>query len=295
MDDAFQASHLTKRFREVDALREVTLSIPPGQVVGLIGRNGSGKTTLLRHAVGLLLPTSGQCHTLGCPTEALGPVQLARIGFVPQENRFLSWMTVRQHLAYVASFYDAWDHARQKRLLDELELDPRARIARLSPGNAQKLAVLLAICHHPDLLLLDEPVSALDPIARESLLAYLLEMVAQDELTIVVSSHVLRDIERVVNWIVCLEEGSLVENASLDDLQERYAEWNVTSTNGGLPARFEEQWVVAHSGDARAARLFVREASGRVEAFQKKYHAEVNERRVNLERMFPLLVGENPR
>ena len=295
MDDAFQASHLTKRFREATALREVTLSIPPGQVVGLIGRNGSGKTTLLRHAVGLLLPTNGQCHTLGCPTEDLGPVELTRIGFVPQENRFLSWMTVRQQLAYVASFYDGWDHAREKRLLAELELDPTARIARLSPGNAQKLAVLLAICHHPALLLLDEPVSALDPIARESLLSYLLEMVAQDELTIVVSSHVLRDIERVVNWIVCLEEGRLVESAALDELQERYTEWNVTSTNGGLPARFEEQWVVAHTGDARAARLFVREAAGQVEAFQKKYHAEVKARPVNLERMFPFLVGERRR
>jgi len=273
----------------------VTLAIPRGQVVGLIGRNGSGKTTLLRHAMGLMLPSSGTCHTLGRATEDLGPDELARIGFVPQENRFLAWMTVRQQLAYVASFYASWDHEREERLLAELELDPAARIAKLSPGNAQKLAILLAVCHHPDLLLLDEPVSALDPIARESLLAYLLEMVAEDELTIIVSSHVLRDIERIVNWIVCLEDGWLAENAALDDLHERYAEWTVTSTNGGLPSSFEEPWIVAQTGDARAARLFVRDAGGLVEVFQQKYHAEVAAHPVNLERLFPLLVGEEPR
>ena len=292
MHDVFQADRVTKTFRGLPALYNLTLTIPRGNVVGLIGRNGSGKTTLLRHVVGMMLPTKGQCRTLGCATEDLGAEQLSRIGFVPQESRFLAWMTVRQQLAYVASFYDTWDHARERRLLEELELDPHARIAKLSPGNAQKLAVLLGVCHRPELLLLDEPVSSLDPIARESLLAYLLEMVAEDELTIVVSSHVLRDIERVVNRIVCLDAGDLIEDASLDELQERYAEWTVTSTTGDLPLEFAEPWIVSHTGDARSARLFARGAHDRVPAFEHQYHATVTTHPVNLERLFPLLVGE---
>ncbi len=292
MDDAFRLDHLTRTFGEVTALSDVSLALPCGRIAGLIGRNGSGKTTLLRHVVGLALPTSGECRTLGCPTPELGAAELGRIGFVHQESRFLPWMSVRQLLAYAASFHEAWDREREERLLAELELDPGARVSSLSPGNVQKLAILLAVCHHPQLLLLDEPVSALDPIARESMLSFLLEMVACDELTLVVSSHVLRDVERVVDWIICLDGGRLVENAPLSDLQERYAEWRVTPTDGDLPPRFEEEYVLSRVGGAHEARILVRGGADRIDDFQRKYRVRVNPAPVDLERIFPLLIGE---
>ena len=123
MESAFEVKNLTKAFGDVTALDNVSVAVPKPAVVGLIGRNGSGKTTLLRHVIGLYLPSSGQCTTLGCPSDKLGPGELSRIGVVHQENRFLEWMKVEQQLRYVSSFYKNWDRDLEQRLLDELELE----------------------------------------------------------------------------------------------------------------------------------------------------------------------------
>jgi ABC-2 type transport system ATP-binding protein len=263
-------------------------------VVGLVGQNGSGKTTLLRNLIGLTLPTSGTCTTLEVDSAELGPEQLSRIGVVHQENRFLTWMTVEQHLNYVGSFYENWDRELQARLLKDLELDRTARVGSLSTGNAQKLGILLAVCHHPDLIILDEPVSALDPIAREKLLGFLLELLQDKTRTIVISSHILRDIEKIVNWVVCLKGGKVRVDASLDDLQERFSEWVVTSKAGKLPVYFEEPYILVTKGNSFQAQVFVRDANGSQAEFQRKYEADVEKRPLNLERMFPLFLEEKP-
>lgn len=294
MKIACEFRNLTKKFGSVTALEAVSLKIPTQSVVGLLGKNGSGKTTLLRHIIGLLLPTDGACVTLGVASDRLGADELSRIGMVHQENRFLDWMRVEQHLGYVASFYPRWDRDREGRLLKELELDRKAKVGRLSPGNAQKLAIILAVCHHPQLLLLDEPVSSLDPIAREKLLEFLLELVRDDTETIVISSHVLRDIEKVVDHIVCLDNGSTLLSGSLDDLQERFSEWIVTSKAGRLPVYFVEPFVLRAEGNSFQARVFVRDANGSLQTFKKKYEAEVEIKPLNLERMFPLFLEEKP-
>ena len=167
MESVFELDRLTKRYASLTALDGLTLDMSPGHMIGLIGRNGSGKTTLIEHLVGLLLPTAGSCRTLGCDAAALGAEELSRMGVVHQEARYIEWMSVRQHLRYVASFYVNWDRGREERLLEQLDLNPKAKIVHLSTGDAQKLGIILAVCHHPDLLLLDEPAAALDPIARE--------------------------------------------------------------------------------------------------------------------------------
>ena len=210
MSAAFELEGVGKSFGPVQALDAVSLRSEPGRVLGLVGRNGSGKTTLLRLLCGLTLPTRGSCRVLGRASQDLGPGELARIGVVHQESRFLPWMRVGQHLEYVATFYAGWDTARERRLVDELELDRRARIGTLSPGNVQKLALVSAMAHGPELLLLDEPVSALDPLAREAMLGALLELIQREETTVVVSSHVLRDLERIVDSVVCLDRGRVV-------------------------------------------------------------------------------------
>lgn len=260
MKNVFEAEGLTREFGENIALNAVDLAIPSGSIVGLIGRNGSGKTTLLNHALGLLLPTRGTCRTFGVEGAKLGAAELARIGAVHQENRLLLWMTVEQHLRYVAAFHPRWDRERESLLLVELDLDPTQRVKKLSPGNVQKLAVVLAVCSRPELLLLDEPVSAMDPIARERLLLFLLELVREDQATVVISSHVLRDVERVVDRVLCLEDGRVCAHVELDELLESYGEWLVTSRNGGLPRAFDEGYVLRHEGDATQARLVVRGA-----------------------------------
>ena len=202
-----QMSALTKCFGDTRALDRVDWQLAAGASVGLVGRNASGKTTLLHTAVGLLLPTAGSCRTLGVEAGRLGEEELARIGLVDQEAKLLDWLTIEQHVRYVASFQPHWDVALEKRLRSELELEQNKRISALSKGMRQRLALVLAFCHHPELLLLDEPVSALDPLARQDALGLILERVIDDGATVVISSHVLHDVEKVVDRVLCLEEG----------------------------------------------------------------------------------------
>ena len=261
MDAVVETDGLTKTFSGVRALDGVDLSLPRHSIIGLIGRNGSGKTTLVRHIVGLYLPTAGTCSTLGTPSHRLGPSELSRIGMVHQESRLLEWMKVGQHLRFVGSFYERWDRDLERRLLDELELDAGKRVGHLSGGDMQKLAVILAVCHRPQLLLLDEPLAGLDPIAREQVLDYLVETLDEETHTIVVSSHILRDIERIVDRVVCLDRGRLKAHAALDQLQESYAEWEVRPSEGVLPERFAEPYVLSQDCSPRMARLVVRRPS----------------------------------
>jgi ABC-2 type transport system ATP-binding protein len=281
---------LTKRYGDKVALNRLSLDIDRQRVIGLIGQNGSGKTTLLDIIAGTILPTEGSCLTLGCSGARLTEGLLSQLGVVYQENRFLDWMSVEQHLAYFGSFYKKWDVARQKTLLKDLDLNPRAKVGHLSGGDMQKLGVITAVSHHPRLLLLDEPLSALDPIARETLLKFILRLLDEDEVTMIISSHALRDVERLMDWVICLSEGNLRANSTLDALQERFAEWHVASEDGPLPPVFSEPYIREHSGHERQARLVVEHGHARVEEFEEKYRAVVKVTPMNLERIYPLLV-----
>jgi ABC-2 type transport system ATP-binding protein len=295
MSPLLETRHLTKRFAEVTALDDVSLALPPGHLAGLVGRNASGKTTLLHHLVGLLIPTTGECLTLGTPARDLDRTELSQIGFVPQTPRLIEWMTVGQHLRYLGSFYEHWDSARVSRLQAELELPITPKVGVLTVGDRQKFAIISAVGHHPRLLLLDEPFSALDPIVRERMLALLIELAREDESTIVVSSHILHDVEKVVDWVICLNNGRLVANAPFDELQERYAEWTVTPRNGDLPPRFVEPYVLTQEGDSRRARLQVDESARHEEEFRTCHDVELTIRPLNLEQLFPLLIQGNLR
>jgi ABC-2 type transport system ATP-binding protein len=222
MSHVIEMRGVTKRYGRTVALDDVTVSIPRRSIVGLVGRNGSGKTTLLRHVTGLVLPDRGDCRTLGESASKLGRRELSRLGAVHHDDRLLDWMRAGQLVGYVSSFHDEWDRELERTLVAALDLDLQARVGTLSPGMRQKLCLVLATCHHPELLLLDEPLSDLDPIARRSVLGMLLERFSSDDMTIVISSHMLRDIEPVVDRIVCLEAGRVVADDPLDDLKERH-------------------------------------------------------------------------
>lgn len=289
MTDAFELERVTKRFKKTIALDDVTLAAPTRTIIGLLGRNGSGKTTLLRHLTGMYLPTSGRCMTLGVPSAELTGAEFSRIGVVHQHDPLLAWMKASQLLRYVGSFYERWDRDLEERLLRDLEVDRDAKVGTMSPGNVQRLALVLATCHHPSLLLLDEPLSDLDPVARQSVLAMLLDRFRSDEVTIVISSHLLQDVERIVDRIVCLDRGRVVADAELDALKETYAEWVVTSGDGRLPVRFDEPYVLRAEGDGHRVRLIVRNADAQLRVFASVYGAEVERRPMNLERIFLLL------
>lgn len=298
MKPPFEALALTKTYGTKHALDRLDLSLPAESVTGLIGRNGSGKSTLIRTIAGLTLPDGGAARTFGTEVAALDEPELTRIGAVFQTTHHMGWMTVAAHLEFVASYHPHWDANRQRKLMDVLELDPKERCGTLSPGNAQKLAVLLAICPRPDLLLLDEPVSALDPIAREELLAFLLEMVRADDTTILISSHVLVDIERVVDRVVCLDRGRCVHEGALDDLLESYATWDVVAPRR-LEGPLREDFIVEQRFAGRQAELLVRTGTDpgqRLQAFAQTHglnaELDVRIRPANLERLFPHLVGK---
>ncbi|CAN5626832.1 hypothetical protein BH23GEM9_BH23GEM9_05100 [soil metagenome] len=290
MSQAFELSGVAKRFGTRVALEAVSVVVPRRSIVGLIGRNGSGKSTLMRLVAGLYLPDAGECTTLGRRTAELGAGELSRLGLVEQHASLIPWMQAGQLLRYVSSFYPAWDSQLERRLIAELEVDPTERVSGMSPGNRQKLALVAATCHHPSLLLLDEPLSDLDPIARQSVLLMLLDRFSSHEMTIVISSHMLHDIEPVVNRIVCLDDGMVAADDDIDSLRERHEEWIVASPAGRLPARYSEPYVLAAQGDGYRARLLVRDVgAGEAVAFRAVHDATVEVRPLNLERIFPYL------
>lgn len=290
MTNPVEILDLTKRFGKKTALESVSLTLPPRSLIGLVGRNGSGKTTLLRHIVGLFLPTSGECRTFGTPSRDLGPNELEQIGFAQQRNSFLEWMRAGQLIRYASTFYSRWDLELEDYLVSLLDVDLEARIGTASPGNVQKVSIILATCHHPQLLLLDEPLSELDPIARRDVLTVLLDRFESDNVTMIVSSHLLYDVERIVDRIVCLEKGKVVTDASLDDLKESFAEWIVTSGEGLLPSLYDGAYVISADGDRYQARLIVRNPQSHLEEFQSAYSAQIESHALGLDAIFPLLI-----
>ncbi|WP_310570296.1 ABC transporter ATP-binding protein [Gemmatimonas sp.] len=287
--DVLTLDRVTKRFGGTTALDGVSLSIPRGAIVGLVGRNGCGKSTLLHHVTGMMLPSAGAVRTFGVDASSLGSAELARIGVVHQHARYLEWMSVYQLVRYVATFYVRWDEALETQLTGRLGINLDARIGALSPGNVQRLSLLLALCHHPELLLLDEPLSDLDPTARQEVLAVLLERFDADGPTIVISSHLLQDIEPVVSRIVCLNGGRVTADAELDELKETYEEWIVTPVSGALDASWSAPWVVSSDRTGSAMRWVVRGMRGRAAAIGAELGAEIVVRPLNLDRLFPVL------
>ena len=203
MSGVIEASGLGKRYRRTWALRDCTLTIPAGCVVGLVGPNGAGKTTLLQLATGLLTPTCGTIRVLGEPPAA-SPAQLARVGFVAQDTPVYARMRVADHLRMGAWLNPGWDDVLAQRRIGQLGLDPKQRAGSLSGGQRAQLALTLALAKQPELLLLDEPVASLDPLARREFLRSLMEAVAEHGTSVVMSSHLVADLERVCDYLIAL-------------------------------------------------------------------------------------------
>ena len=203
MSAVIQASGLGKQYRRAWALRDCTLAVPAGRVVGLVGPNGAGKTTLLRLAVGMLAPTCGTITVLG-QRPAARPAQLARVGFVAQDTPVYVRMTVADHLRLGAWLNPGWDDDLARQRIGQLGLDPKQRAGSLSGGQRAQLALTLALAKRPELLILDEPVASLDPLARREFLQGLMEAVAEHSLSVVLSSHLVADLERVCDYLIVL-------------------------------------------------------------------------------------------
>jgi len=198
-----ETTALGTRYGRKWALRDCTLSIPEGNVVGLVGPNGAGKTTLLQLAVGLLAPTCGSISVLG-GRPGDGPAQLEKVGFVAQATPTYTGLSVAKHLRMGAYLNAKWDRGLAQGRVDQLGLDPRQKAGSLSGGQRAQLALTIAIAKRPELLVLDEPVASLDPLSRREFLKGLMEIVAEHGISVVLSSHLVADLERVCDSIVVL-------------------------------------------------------------------------------------------
>lgn len=194
---------LGKRYGRRWGLRDCTLAIPSGRIAGLVGPNGAGKTTLLHMAVGLLTPTTGTIEVLGA-RPASGQSQLDRVGFVAQDTPIYARLSVGDHLRLGAKTSRGWDKDLAQERIDQLDLDLDQRAGSLSGGQRAQVALTLAVSKRPELLLLDEPVASLDPLARRELLKGLMEVVAEQDVSVVLSSHLLADLERVCDYLIIL-------------------------------------------------------------------------------------------
>ena len=255
MNTVIQASGLGKAYRRTWALRDCTLAIPEGHVVGLVGPNGAGKTTLLRLATGMLTPTRGTITVLG-ERPAAGPAQLARVGFVAQDTAVYARLTVADHLRLGAWLNPGWDDDLARQRIRQLALDPKQRAGSLSGGQRAQLALTLAMAKRPELLILDEPVASLDPLARREFLQGLMEAVAEQRLSVVLSSHLVADLERVCDYLVVLVASKVRVAGEVSDLLASHHRLSGPRRDpGSLPAG---QVVITESHTDKQSSLLVR-------------------------------------
>jgi ABC-2 type transport system ATP-binding protein len=252
---AIAASGLGKQYRRGWALRDCTLAIPAGHVTGLVGPNGAGKTTLLRLATGMLTPTRGAITVLG-QRPAAGPGQLARVGFVAQDTPVYTRMTIADHLRLGAWLNPGWDGDLARRRVRQLGLDLRQRAGSLSGGQRAQLALTLALAKRPELLILDEPVAALDPLARREFLQSLMEAVAEHEVSVVLSSHLVADLERVCDYLIVLVASQVQIAGEVSDLLASHRRLSGPRRDPGrLPA---SQQVISESHTDKQTILLIR-------------------------------------
>ncbi len=255
MTPILEASSLGKRFRRRWALNDCTLAIPSGRVAGLVGPNGAGKTTLLHLAVGLLAPTTGTIEVLG-GQPAANRAQLGRVGFVAQETPVYPRLSVADHLRLGAKLSPDWDDRLAHDRTAGLDLDLGQRAGSLSGGQRAQLALTLAIAKRPELLLLDEPVASLDPLARRAFLRGLMEVVAEHGVSVVLSSHLVADLERICDYLIVLGASRVQVAGEVEELLATHHRLiGPRQDPGKLPGN---QQVIEASHTDRSSTLLVR-------------------------------------
>jgi ABC-2 type transport system ATP-binding protein len=219
---AVEITGLSRHFGSKLALNQVSLEVRRGRVFGLVGANGAGKTTLIKHLLGRLKAESGLVRVFGFDPVADPVAVLSRIGYLSENRDLPAWMRVDELLRYTEAFYPKWDMAYAEELRRQFGLDPRAKIKTLSRGENAKAGLLIALAYRPELLLLDEPSSGLDPVVRRDILEAIIRTVADEGRTVFFSSHLLEEVERVADDIAMMFNGKIVLTGALDDVKENH-------------------------------------------------------------------------
>jgi ABC-2 type transport system ATP-binding protein len=221
-DAVITVSDLTRRFGAKNALASVSLSVPRGAVYGLVGANGAGKTTLIKHILGLLRAQSGSVRVFGLDPVADPVGVLSRLGYLSEERDLPGWMRVDELVRYARAFYPSWDDAYAEALRRTFELDAGATIKNLSKGQTARAGLLVALAHRPELLVLDEPSTGLDPVVRRDILDAIIRTVADEGRTVLFSSHLLDEVERVADHVTMISHGKIVMSGTLAEIRESH-------------------------------------------------------------------------
>ena len=212
-------SNLSRRFSAKAALDDVSVFVPRGCVLGLVGENGAGKTTLIKHLLGSLKAQTGSVRVFGLDPVGDPVGVLERVGYLSERRDLPGWMRVGEFMRYTQAFYPGWDEPYAAQLLEQFQLDPAQKIKSLSQGQQAKIGLLTALAYRPELLILDEPSSGLDPVVRRDILEAIIRMVAEDGRTVLFSSHLLDEVERVADYVVMLQQGRVVLNGRTEEVR----------------------------------------------------------------------------
>lgn len=285
-DTVIRVQDLRKSFGANEVLYGVNLEIPAGAIVGLIGTNGSGKSTLIKCLLGLLRTTSGNAQIFGEDVWDLSAAAKSRLCYVPQEVKVYPWMRVKHVINYTAAFYPNWNNDWVKDLVERWELPKDALVSTLSGGQAQKLALVLGLGHRPELMILDEPVASLDPVGRREFLRSILELTAGHDRTVLFSTHITSDLERIASHVAILREGRIAYFNELDVLKDQFKRLRIQSGQE-LPHSFSVAGSLRTEVQGRTALVAMPYVSEPLIAeLESTWDADVHVEDLNLEEIF---------
>lgn len=278
--------NLQRKFGGVTVLKGISAQVLPGQVIALLGKNGAGKTTLLETILGFGFPSVGEAALWGIPaTEIDGEIK-QRIGFVPQQDELLAGMNGWEHLALFKSYQCGWNQTLVDRLIIDWLIPMDTYVGKMSVGQRQKLSILLALAHEPELLVLDEPVASLDPIARRQFLQQLVEIAADENRAVIFSTHIVNDVERVSNQVWILRDGILVCQSELDGLKETLVRVRLTSDEP-LPEKILWPHLLKQKNQGQQTQLTIQNWQPAMEQqLAHEFNAEVAVEYLSLEDIF---------
>ncbi len=285
-EPVIQIEHLGKAFGVHTVLRQIDLVVLRGAVIGLLGTNGSGKSTLIKCLLGLLRRSAGSSRVFGEDSWSLSAGAKTRLGYVPQDVRVYSWMTAPQVIAYTAAFYPSWDQALTDDLVRRWHVPTDRRVGSFSPGELQKLGLILALGHRPELLVLDEPVASLDPAARRDFLKSLLEVTQDEQHTVLFSTHITSDLERVASHVALLRDGRIALFEDLDVVKDRFKRLRIRAA-ANLPNTFQVPGAIRTEIDGATALVATTQSSSElIDDLRTRWQAEVHVEDLNLEDIF---------
>lgn len=286
IDSVVSARQLGKTIKRKAILRDISVDVAPGNIVGVIGKNGAGKTTLLEILLGFSPPSTGSSAVFGCDSLAMPASVKSKIGFVPQQDELINQIAGSQQLSLTASLHPRWNSSLIDTLVDAWQVPLKQPIQTLSAGERQKLSTLLALGHQPQLLVLDEPAASLDPIARRQFLRQILDIAAEQTRTVLFSTHIVSDLERVANRIWIVREGALAWQGELDDLRESVVRLNIQARQP-LPARLDlENTLSLRIDGTRATAVVSHWDPSQARSLGQRLQADVDVENLGLEDIF---------